>query len=227
MFETWFSRKSRPSLEDVASKLLAIVYDIDMHGHFYDLLKMTEAERKRYCFSTFVLTTELPIVMATSMGRSDLLSVIAGVAALMLSSWASKPSYVRLGDFIVTDYEYTHLPGVLERFGNERVCLKNLQDYNVLWGNLLESSAAIRGEVILNDMSNIVQSSCDPSEQPDALFGLCGARLASYIYAPDSIFHRSIDYRLRQNEIFRSLFKQIYERALLVFCELSRDYKSV
>ena len=64
MFEEFFVRESRPSLKEFAKKILAIAYDADMHGHFYTLLKMTESERKRYVFSTFLFTAELPIVNA-------------------------------------------------------------------------------------------------------------------------------------------------------------------
>jgi hypothetical protein len=217
MFEALFGRKARPSPQEFANRLLSIAFDADMHGHFYDLLKMTEAERRRYVFTAYLFTTTLPMTWISATLRTDLPAFVPQACALTLQAWQSKDAFVRLGDFIITDYEFDRLPQTLERLYQQRVPRWAIQDHKLRLGELLDATAYVRGDRQVQELREVVESDRPPAEHPEILFGLYGVRLLTYIYTQESVHEWSGWQTMQRNTIFDSLVRQIYERALVVY----------
>jgi hypothetical protein len=220
MVESFFGKAAGPSPEDFANRLWAIALDANLHSRFYDLLRMTEAQRKRYLFSTVVFTASVPFAMALCTMRRDLEAFLPQAYTKMV---APRETYydgvVRLGDYIITEYEYAHLPAALEAFVHVRVPSQGIQDRQVRYSHLHLASIMVRGSRQFDDFREAAKY--DPEGQDtDKVLGVCGVRLLTYIYTRECISAWSGQEEVRYKQIFASLALQIPQRVLPVFSAL-------
>jgi len=204
MFRKLFAPKPRMTSQEFASKLLSIWSDADMNGDFYNLLRLTEPQRKRYLFSTFLFTAALPSAMAVSSGKRDLLPFTASAYGQMLKVWKDKDSFVRLGDWVITAGEYIRLPELLQKEFQQRVSIEGIEDHRIQLGILLQAVGFIRYDQQIEDAVEIVK--CYPTEeQRENLFMKYGTQLQSYICEEMFCPERSREELLRRAMIFASL----------------------
>ena len=90
MFEALFGGKRRPTTEDFATRLLAIAWDGDMHSRFYAELNMTEMEKLRYAFTTFLFTVTLPVAWVRLPQKEHLTPFVSETFGLTLQSWGNR-----------------------------------------------------------------------------------------------------------------------------------------
>ena len=204
MFKNLFAPKPRMTPQEFASKLVSTCFDPDMNGDFYNLLRLTEPQRKRYIFSTFLFTATLPSSMAASSGKSNLLQFTASAYGQMLSVWKDKDSFVRLGDWVITDGEYIRLPKILEQMFQQRVSVKGIENHKIQMGNLLQAVGFIRHEQQIEDVNEVVKS-YPPGEVLENLRMKYGSRLQSYICEDMFCTERSREENLSRAMIFTSL----------------------
>ena len=216
MFEALFGGKRRPTTEDFATRLLAIAWDGDMHSRFYDALNMTQAEKLRYAFTTFLFTITLPMTWVSITMKLKDLPFVSKACALTLTSWGNKDNYVRLGDFILTDYESDRLPETLANLYQQQPQRAAIEYHQLRLTELLDATAYIRGQRQGHDMIETSKSvSLVPKQQE--LYGLLGVRLLTYIFTHDTVHEWCGLETMRRNTVFGALVELIYERTLVVF----------
>lgn len=216
MFEKLFAPKPRMTPQEFASKLVSTCFDPDMNGHFYNLLRLTEPQRKRYIFSTFLFTATLPSSMADSSGKRNLLPFTASAYGQMLSLWKDKDSFVRLADWVITDGEYMRLPEILEKEFQQRVSIKGVENHKIQLGTLLQAVGFIRHDQQIEDVNEIVKS-CSPGEELENLWMKYGTRLQSYICEDMFCSKRSREEILSRTMIFTSLARAYCRRISKVY----------
>jgi hypothetical protein len=216
MFEALFGGKRRPTKQEFATRLLAIAWDGNMHGRFYDALKMTEVERLRYVFTTYLFTVTLPMTWVSMAARFDVLPFVSEACALTLESWGKEENYVRLGDFVITNYEYDRLPETLARLYKLQPHRAAIEYSQLRLRQLLDASAYIRGERQGLDIIEVSKSTSLVPKQEE-LYGLLGVRLLTYIFTQDTVHEWSGLETMRRNTVFDALVQLIYERTLVVF----------
>jgi hypothetical protein len=204
MFEKLFAPKPRLTPQEFASKLLSICYDADMNGDFYNLLRLTEPQRKRYIFSTFLFTATLPSSMAVASGKRNLLPFTASAYGHMLNVWKDKDSFVRLGDWVITNGEYIRLPEILEKMFQQRVSIKDIENHKIQLGTLLQAVGFIRHDQQIEDTIEIVKC-YPPAEELENLRMKYGTQLQSYICEDMFCPERSREELLSRAMIFASL----------------------
>jgi hypothetical protein len=211
MFEKLFTPKPSVTPQAFVSKLISACFDPDMNGDFYNLLKLTVPQRKRYVFSTFLFTLTLPTRLAVSQGRTDLETFIPTAFTLMLNAWQNPETFVRVGDFVITEYEHMRLVEFLEKRLQQRVSVENIQNHEIQVGYLLYATACIRDEQQDEDNKEIVAMS--PPEK-HFLNMICknGIRLESYIcedFCPERYFEGGSSRTVTFGRIAEQYFKRI------------------
>jgi hypothetical protein len=215
MFENPFAPKPRMTPQEFVSKLVSTCFDPDMNGDFYNRLKLTVPQRKRYVFSTFLFTLTLPTRLAISWGRTDLETFITTAFTLMLDAWQNPNTFVQIGDFVITEHEHIRLVEFLEKRFQQRVSVENIQNHKIQMGILLSATALIRGDQTTADIKEIVASS--PKEKHYAnLICKYGIRLESYIcedFSPERYFAG----RSSRTMTFAELAEQYFRKINAVF----------
>jgi len=210
MFEKLFTPKPRVTPQEFVSKLVSTCFDPDMNGDFYNLLKLTVPQRKRYVFSTFVFTLTLPMTFAVSLRRTDLETFITTAFTLMLNAWQNPDTFVRVGDFVITEYEHIHLVEYLEKRFQQRVSVENIQNHEIKMGFLLGATAYIRGEQQVEDFFEVLPSS-PPEKHLLNLICKYGIRLESYI-CEDFCPERTLAGGLSRTVTFGRIAEQYFKR---------------
>lgn len=215
MFEKLFAPKPRVTPQEFVSKLVSTCFDPDMNGDFYNLLKLTEPQRKRYIFSTLIFTANLPTTLAVMLGRTDLETFITTAFALMLNAWKNTETFVRVGDFVITGHEHIRLVEFLEKRFQQRVSVENIQNYEIQMGILLGATALIRSEQESEDLMEILASS-PPEKQHINLICKYGIRLESYI-CEDFCPERTLQGGLSRTVTFGRVAEQYFKRINAAF----------
>jgi hypothetical protein len=216
MFENLFAPKPRLAPEEFVSKLLSICCDADMNGTYYNLLRLTEPQRKRYVFSTFLFTATLPSSRAASSGKKNLLPFLGSAYGQMLNVWKDKDSFVRLGDWVITDGEYIRLPEILEKLFQQKVSIKDIENHKIQFGTLLQAVGLIRYDQQIEDVKEIAES-YPPDQQRENLLMKYGTQLQSYICEDMFCPERSREELFSRAMIFASLAETYCKRISKVF----------
>lgn len=200
--------------QELTSRLLSIWLDDEVNRCF-QVLNLSESQRDRYAFSTFLFTLTLPTMLAFTRGRTDLGTFISTAFTLMLNAWKSTDSFVRVGDFVITEDENVRLVEHLEKRFQQRVSVENIQNHKIQMGFLLGATADIRGEQQIEDLIEILASS-PPDKQLLNLICKFGIRLESYIYE-DFCPERTLTGGLSRSVTFGRLAEQYFKRINAAF----------
>lgn len=228
MFKNLFAPKPKTP-QELALKLLSIWHDNDVNQCF-QVLNLSEPQKNRYLFSTLILTATLPLSMAASSGKKNLLPFLATAYGLTLSVWEDKDSFVRLGDWVITEDEHIRLPEILEQMFQQRVSVKGIENHKIQLGTLLTAVAFIRYEQQIKDVNEIVKSD-SPADDPESLYKKYGARLQSYIcgdmFCSEWIQEERVTRATTFNSLARVYCKRIAKVYLTAISDLLEPIKSV
>ncbi len=205
----------RMTPKEFVSKLVSTCFDPDMNGDFYNRLKLTLPQRKRYVFSTFLFTLTLPTRLAVSWGRTDLETFITTAHTLTLNAWQNPDTFVRVGDFVITEHEHLRLVEFLVKRLQQRVSVENIQNHEIQMGYLLCATASIRDEQTTADINEIAASSPKERHYADMICKY-GIRLESYI-CEDFSPERTLAAGLSRTMTFAELAEQYFKRINAVF----------
>lgn len=211
MFGKFFEFRLLP--HQFASKLVSIVRDESVNQHYRSLLKLTDAESRRYPFTMFTFAAMLPFTMVTTSGKNSLLPFLGMTRILMLKAWEDeKNSLVRLGDFIITINEYGYLAEALgERWFQKGLSLETVMDKQIRFGTLIDKIGFIRGKLQIKKSGEIIASS--PAEQSSQrLIAAYGLELETYICEDVNDSTRSREAILGRTMIFGSLAENYCKR---------------
>jgi hypothetical protein len=122
----------------------------------------------------------------------------------MLNLWKDKDSFVRLGDWVITDGEYIRLPEILEEMFQQRVSIEGIENHKIQLGTLLQAVGCIRHDQQMEDVKEIVKC-YPPTEQRENLLMKYGTQLQSYICEDMFCSERTHEELLSRAMIFASL----------------------